>query len=55
MENVGWSFPTVEDIGCPKKNSHEVMVRNLKNEKKLKRNEETLHGFNNYKVMANLD
>jgi hypothetical protein len=32
MENVGWSFPTIEDIFL--KNSHEVMLRN----KKMKKN-----------------
>jgi hypothetical protein len=32
-----------------------MMVRSNKMKKQLKRNEGILNGFNNYKVMANLD
>jgi len=53
MENLAWSFPTIKYIDWKKLMWSDGKKK--ENEKKLRRNEKTLHGFNKYKVMPHLD
>jgi uncharacterized membrane protein len=54
VKKIVWSFLTIEDT-CQKKLTWRSDGKKLKNQKNLRGNERTMHGFNNCKVMANLD